>query len=78
LFIPGLKGTEVLRRLKADDDLADIPVVMISGSLDPKDREECEQLGTAAFLSKPIDYETVVEIVGHLLLNERLGGSEWG
>jgi signal transduction histidine kinase/CheY-like chemotaxis protein len=52
VMMPGLDGWAVLRRLKADPETADIPVVVVSllqdGSL-------AYALGAAGFLSKPIE-----------------------
>jgi signal transduction histidine kinase/DNA-binding response OmpR family regulator len=52
VVMPGLDGWGVLRALKADPDLAPIPVVMFSGAVQ---RSLADGLGAVAFLRKPID-----------------------
>ena len=52
VLMPGLDGWAVLRALKADPDLAHIPVVMLIGAVDPS---LADGLGAAASLSKPFD-----------------------
>lgn len=52
ILLPGFDGVEVLRRLKADPNLAAIPVVMFS-NVDDKDRvEEARKLGSKGFFVK--------------------------
>jgi signal transduction histidine kinase/DNA-binding response OmpR family regulator len=52
VLMPGMDGWAVLRSLKSDPDLCEIPVVMIT-MMD--DKEMGHTLGAADFLPKPID-----------------------
>lgn len=52
VMMPGMDGWTVLRRLKADDTLKDIPVVMISMV---GDRAMSYSLGAVESLQKPVD-----------------------
>jgi CheY-like chemotaxis protein len=52
VVMPGMDGWEVLAALKADPDLADVPVVMLT-MLD--DRNKGFRLGAADYLVKPVD-----------------------
>jgi CheY-like chemotaxis protein len=52
VVMPGMDGWAVLAALKADPDLADIPVVMLT-MVD--DRNKGFQLGAADYLVKPVD-----------------------
>ena len=55
LKLPGIDGYEVLRRLKGSHDTADIPVVVITGSLTDEEvkQKKVLSLGAARFLTKP-------------------------
>jgi CheY-like chemotaxis protein len=54
VFMPGMDGVETLRRLKADERLQEIPVLMIS-SLDEMDGAlRCIEMGAEDYLSKPV------------------------
>jgi PAS domain S-box-containing protein len=55
LKLPGMDGYEVLRRLKSSHDTADIPVVVITGSLTDEEvkQKKVLSLGAARFLTKP-------------------------
>jgi CheY-like chemotaxis protein len=60
VLMPGVDGWTVLSRLKADPDLADIPVVVLS-ILD--DREIGFALGATDYLTKPIDRDRLLGIL---------------
>ena len=53
--MPGLDGIEVLERIKADDALRHIPVIMISGVEDTASIVRCIEVGAEDFLPKPFD-----------------------
>ncbi len=66
LKLPGLSGLQLLERLKKEPRLKSIPVIVMTGSDDPKDVEECKRLGVTAYLSKPISLATFIKTVAHL------------
>ena len=53
LKLSGINGREVLRRIRAHDDLCTIPVVILSSSTSADDRCECYRLGANSFVAKP-------------------------
>ena len=60
VMMPGVDGWTVLAELKADPDLADIPVIVVT-ILDEKDMGY--SLGAADYMTKPIDRERLLAIV---------------
>lgn len=56
LKMPKVDGIEVLRQIKADADLSVIPVVMLTSSREPRDLQECYQLGANAYVVKPVQF----------------------
>ncbi|MCP5045944.1 MAG: response regulator [bacterium] len=54
LKMPVMNGIEATRLLKADEDLKDIPVIIISASALKKQRIEIRQSGSDGYLSKPV------------------------
>ncbi|XGV98538.1 MAG: response regulator [Leptolyngbya sp. BL-A-14] len=56
LNLPGTDGREVLRRIKQDDRLKAIPVIVFTTSNNPKDIEICYQYGVNSYVVKPIDF----------------------
>jgi CheY-like chemotaxis protein len=61
--IPKIDGINVLRAIKLDKALKDIPVVMLTSSREEKDRLRSEKLGSLSFLAKPVTLEKLVEVV---------------
>lgn len=56
VFMPGMDGFEVCRRLKLDDRVSDIPVVFLTAEKgEKKIRIDALEAGAEAFLSKPFD-----------------------
>jgi adenylate cyclase len=55
LMMPELNGFQVLERLKADQRLHDIPVIMISGLQETDSVIRCIEAGAEDYLSKPFN-----------------------
>lgn len=64
--MPGGTGYEVLRKLKASAKTCIIPVIVMSGSLEPKDQQLVRDLGADEFFSKPADIGLLLEAVRRL------------
>ena len=65
--MPLMNGKEVLKRIKTDSTLKDIPVVMYSTSADGNDIHECLRLGASDYLVKPANFIRLVEGVKSIL-----------
>lgn len=81
LKMPRLDGVEVLRHLKADEQMRLIPVVILTSSRESRDLEECYQLGVNAYVVKPVRFAEFIEAVKQIgmfwaLINEPPPGSE--
>lgn len=57
VMMPGLDGYETCAAIKADPDLAAIPVVLISATTDLRVVDRAEQVGAAEVLPKPVPLE---------------------
>ena len=55
LRMPRMDGLEVLRRIRADEATAELPVVVLTSSERPEDREAAVAAGASWFVCKPID-----------------------
>lgn len=56
LNLPGTDGREVLRRIKQDEMLKTIPVIVFTTSNNPQDIEACYQYGVNSYIVKPINF----------------------
>lgn len=63
LRLPGMDGTELLTRLRADANLKAVPVVVMTGE---GDAFAIEQLPVEAVLKKPLEFDRFLDIVHHL------------
>ncbi len=66
IMMPKMDGLEVCRRLRADPDLADIPVILLSARAQDMDIREGLDIGASAYLTKPFDPVELLEVVGRL------------
>ena len=55
LVMPGMDGMEVLERIKGDEELRHLPVIVISGVDDADSVVRCIEMGAEDFLPKPFD-----------------------
>jgi len=60
----GFRVMEWLRRL---DTSRKIPVVVITGSEDPKNEERAASIGAVAFFHKPIDHDDLLKVIQSVL-----------
>lgn len=58
--LPKVDGIEVLKRIKQNDEIKTIPVVMISTTDDPREIELCYRLGCSKYITKAVAYEQFV------------------
>lgn len=61
LMMPEIDGWEVLRRLKEDDELAHIPVVVLTARTGEDDQMRGWQEGILEYVSKPFNPLSLVE-----------------
>lgn len=66
VMLPGLNGFEVLRRLREDMALTDLPVLMLTAKGQRRDREVAETVGANIFITKPFANTDVVDAVRRL------------
>ncbi len=67
LNLPKVDGRAVLRTVKTDHELMQLPVLILTTSSSERDIEECYELHANAYMTKPFkveDYENIVESIG--------------
>jgi CheY-like chemotaxis protein len=62
LNMPVMDGIEMLTELRRDAALVTVPVIVISGRLDPLSVESAKIAGATAFLAKPFDIRELVSV----------------
>jgi len=63
LNLPRKDGREVLQEIKQDEDLARIPVVVLTTSEAEEDVIRSYQLHANAYVTKPVDFDQFIKVV---------------
>ena len=63
MMLPGRSGMDILRDLRAIDDLASLPVLMLTARGQSRDRDMAEQAGVSRFMTKPFSNTEVLTAV---------------
>ncbi|HPP88805.1 MAG TPA: response regulator [bacterium] len=66
MIMPKINGLDILRIIKADENLKDIKTIVLSSTDDYM--EECKKLGIDEYLLKPIKVTLIFEKIQQLLL----------
>lgn len=54
--MPKMNGEEVLIRIKSDEELKEMPVIMLTTTDNPREVEACYKLGCNLYITKPIEF----------------------
>jgi len=65
--MPGGTGIEVLKRLRVSNRTQQIPVIVVSSEEDPATELMARELGAVDFLHKPVDEQTLANVVDRVL-----------
>lgn len=60
IMMPEVDGFEVCQALKADLEVQDIPVIMVTAKVEGKDLKYALEIGAVDYIKKPIDEDEVV------------------
>lgn len=66
LKLPKVDGLEILQRVKSDEKLKMIPVVVLTSSREEKDLVASYKLGVNAYVVKPVDFHEFVNAIREL------------
>ncbi|TQI70769.1 response regulator receiver domain-containing protein [Gramella sp. Hel_I_59] len=72
-LISGVDGTDVCVELKADEEVAHVPIIMMSALHNVGDL--CKSVGAVEFIPKPFDMDTLLNRVSEVLARDNSGES---
>jgi len=67
LNMPLMSGQEFLTQIKQREPLSDIPIIIFSTSSDPTTKELTKALGAYDFITKPSDFDQLVDLLTPLI-----------
>lgn len=67
IMMPDISGLDILRQMRTDPNLADIPVVVVSAKGMPADIKHGMEAGASTYLTKPVGFLELKEAVERAL-----------
>lgn len=64
--MPKVDGVEVLRFIKAEPSLKEIPIIMLTTTDDPREVQSCYQFGCNCYITKPIAFDQFTQVLKNL------------
>lgn len=65
--MPVCDGQQTLEMIRSDEDLADMPVIFLTGVNDKKHLENVLKLKPAGYLLKPADKDKLLSLIGMII-----------
>lgn len=67
VYMPGKNGYELCEAVKADKNLAGVPVLLLTGTFEPFDEERARAAGAEDWIAKPFESQALIDKVEDLL-----------
>jgi two-component system, response regulator len=66
LKLPCIGGLEILRQIRSNEVTRNLPVVVLTSSVEEKDLNESYRLGANNYYRKPVNYDEFIDLVRQL------------
>jgi CheY-like chemotaxis protein len=66
LNLPDMTGVDILKRIKTNDHLKRIPVVVLTTTDDAVEIQRCYDLGCNVYITKPVNYDNFANAIRQL------------
>ncbi len=77
LALPGFDGFETIRRIRKIDGFQNTPIVMLTAFGAPSVYETASREGIDFFMTKPIDFDELVELLEEIFDDRAVGNSKF-
>ncbi|NWG34704.1 MAG: response regulator [Chloroflexi bacterium] len=67
IMMPEVSGLEILRQMRRDPDLAQIPVIIVTAKSMPADIKNGMEAGASSYLTKPVGFQELRDAVERIL-----------
>ncbi len=71
MILPGIDGWSLLKEIKQDVKLADIPIIIFSGVTELSKRQKALDMGAVSYLVKPSGISILTEAIASALENKK-------
>ncbi len=68
ISLPGMDGLEATKEIRRDNSLGQVPVVAVTAHQETDFREEAKASGFDAYVTKPIDFDWLHELMSGLIV----------
>ncbi|MDX6270009.1 MAG: two-component system, cell cycle response regulator DivK [Acidobacteriota bacterium] len=65
--LPQIDGIEATRRIRADSSMRDVLIVALTAHHETEYRAQALAAGCDAYLTKPVDFDWLIDLLGRLL-----------
>jgi CheY-like chemotaxis protein len=67
MMMPGMDGYQAMAKMQQIPDLKDIPVIAVTAQAMVGDRERCLEAGAKGYVSKPINVDSLTQLLSQHL-----------
>src|SRR3990170_9014172 len=72
IIMPEMDGYQLCRQIKADENLTNIPVILLTSLSDPEDIVRGLECGADNFITKPYDEKYLLSRIQYILISDEL------
>ena len=65
LNLPGIDGRQVIKRIRGDQSLASIPILVVTGD-DDKAAQAAVDIGADGYLTKPVEFDRLISAITNI------------
>src|SRR6201995_2407176 len=66
LNLPDMTGIDILKRIKTNEHIKRVPVVVLTTTDDPVEIQRCYDLGFNVYITKPVNYDSFAHAIRQL------------
>ncbi len=75
IMMPVMDGFEAMRRIRAQERFAQLPIVAVTAKTLPEDRQACLEAGASDYITKPMDPSNLLALMRVLLFDAHAPGA---
>ena len=67
MMMPDMDGYQALAKMRADEQLKDVPAIAVTAQAMLGDKERCLEAGAVGYISKPVNVEELIKLINQYL-----------